>query len=246
MTPPETTSNLAAVLNSKSTDEAAHALPANITAKLDAAAARDENDAAAPMRLGDNTVKRDAALLSTDNAAYCVECEDQPSSLFCQQCADDYCDVCFQSLHRKGQRREHQVRRSQLHKQVRDEHYGGAESAAAGADMQLDGAGDTLMTAASLLTVGVADGEYTEANSGTMALRKAGSGTLITGDDTFRERARWIPVRLNLKGINDSRGVEEFCVAAALKHTRLHPHHRTKGASLAGGSTECERIHGQH
>nr|XP_052925766.1 uncharacterized protein EV422DRAFT_529271 [Fimicolochytrium jonesii]KAI8821128.1 hypothetical protein EV422DRAFT_529271 [Fimicolochytrium jonesii] len=38
---------------------------------------------------------------------YCVECEDQPAVVFCEQCADDYCDVCFHSQHRKGNRKKH-------------------------------------------------------------------------------------------------------------------------------------------
>jgi hypothetical protein len=37
----------------------------------------------------------------------CVECGDQPASLFCLQCGDDFCDVCFQSLHRRGKRHAH-------------------------------------------------------------------------------------------------------------------------------------------
>ncbi|KAJ3045471.1 hypothetical protein HK097_001184, partial [Rhizophlyctis rosea] len=38
---------------------------------------------------------------------YCVECEDQPASVYCEQCADDYCDVCFHAQHRKGNRKRH-------------------------------------------------------------------------------------------------------------------------------------------
>lgn len=30
----------------------------------------------------------------------CVECTDQPASLRCDQCSDDYCDVCFQACPR--------------------------------------------------------------------------------------------------------------------------------------------------
>eukprot|EP00124_Ichthyophonus_hoferi_P004647 Ihof_evm2s538 gene=Ihof_evmTU2s538 len=37
----------------------------------------------------------------------CVECGDQPAMVTCEQCTDDFCDVCFQALHRKGQRRRH-------------------------------------------------------------------------------------------------------------------------------------------
>ncbi|KDQ64447.1 hypothetical protein JAAARDRAFT_28076 [Jaapia argillacea MUCL 33604] len=38
---------------------------------------------------------------------YCVECEDQPAQVFCEACADDYCEVCFAAQHRKGTRKKH-------------------------------------------------------------------------------------------------------------------------------------------
>ena len=41
----------------------------------------------------------------------CVECEDMPAQLSCLQCQDDFCQVCFQSLHRKGTRKHHVAKR---------------------------------------------------------------------------------------------------------------------------------------
>ncbi|KAJ3045628.1 transcriptional regulator swi6 [Rhizophlyctis rosea] len=38
---------------------------------------------------------------------YCVECEDQPASVYCEQCADDYCDVCFHAQHRNDNKKRH-------------------------------------------------------------------------------------------------------------------------------------------
>eukprot|EP01122_Echinamoeba_exundans_P008345 TRINITY_DN2751_c0_g3_i1.p1 TRINITY_DN2751_c0_g3~~TRINITY_DN2751_c0_g3_i1.p1 ORF type:complete len:705 (+),score=190.15 TRINITY_DN2751_c0_g3_i1:161-2275(+) len=37
----------------------------------------------------------------------CAECEDQPFSVLCDACGDNFCIVCFQSLHKKGKRRTH-------------------------------------------------------------------------------------------------------------------------------------------
>jgi len=37
---------------------------------------------------------------------YCVECEDQPATLYCEQCLDNYCEVCYQNQHRKGKLRQ--------------------------------------------------------------------------------------------------------------------------------------------
>ncbi|KAF8494190.1 hypothetical protein F5888DRAFT_1617103 [Russula emetica] len=42
---------------------------------------------------------------------YCVECEDQPTQVRCETCADDYCEVCFAAQHRKGSRKKHTATR---------------------------------------------------------------------------------------------------------------------------------------
>ncbi|KAJ3868948.1 hypothetical protein EV359DRAFT_31096 [Lentinula novae-zelandiae] len=39
----------------------------------------------------------------------CIECEDQPAQLFCENCADAYCDVCYSAQHRKGSRKTHKT-----------------------------------------------------------------------------------------------------------------------------------------
>jgi hypothetical protein len=36
-----------------------------------------------------------------------VECTDQPASIFCEQCHDDFCDVCYQAQHKRGMRAKH-------------------------------------------------------------------------------------------------------------------------------------------
>ncbi|KAH7909741.1 hypothetical protein BJ138DRAFT_1066538 [Hygrophoropsis aurantiaca] len=38
---------------------------------------------------------------------FCVECEDQPAQVICDNCADQYCEVCFAAQHRKGSRKLH-------------------------------------------------------------------------------------------------------------------------------------------
>ena len=48
----------------------------------------------------------DPALLVAQKG-FCVECQDQPRTVFCEQCQDDFCKVCFESLHRRGKRQKH-------------------------------------------------------------------------------------------------------------------------------------------
>ncbi|KAH8118638.1 hypothetical protein DFH11DRAFT_690550 [Phellopilus nigrolimitatus] len=38
---------------------------------------------------------------------YCIECEDQPAQVLCENCVDNYCEVCFAAQHRKGSRKQH-------------------------------------------------------------------------------------------------------------------------------------------
>lgn len=44
------------------------------------------------------------------SAGMCVQCSDQPSEVSCLECADDYCKVCWHSLHTRGNRAKHQTR----------------------------------------------------------------------------------------------------------------------------------------
>jgi len=44
----------------------------------------------------------------------CTECEDQKAILHCLQCSDSYCQICFDGLHRKGNRTKHQTKQIQI------------------------------------------------------------------------------------------------------------------------------------
>eukprot|EP00808_Paulinella_micropora_P030049 g36383.t1 len=41
---------------------------------------------------------------------WCIECGDQPAELVCKQCKDIYCEICFQSQHRRGNRFRHETK----------------------------------------------------------------------------------------------------------------------------------------
>ncbi|KAI8366736.1 uncharacterized protein BYT42DRAFT_587716 [Radiomyces spectabilis] len=44
---------------------------------------------------------------ASDKPDFCVECRDQEASIFCEQCDEDFCEVCHAMLHRTGNRRKH-------------------------------------------------------------------------------------------------------------------------------------------
>eukprot|EP00158_Paraphelidium_tribonemae_P006025 Partr_v1_DN27635_c2_g1_i1_m65344 putative Protein of unknown function (DUF2009) len=147
----------------------------------------------------------DNSLSTSTSKDFCIECEDQPSSIFCQQCADDYCDVCFQAMHRKGKRRSHMAKRigpQQVKSTtVRKKTSGYGLKAFASARKRLSGvtsSGDDEKS-------GEDESVEPEFQDAAMLLDSMPSATenevAATNAhlDSFRERARWIPVRLNLK-----------------------------------------------
>jgi hypothetical protein len=68
-------------------------------AHVAAAAAKDAKDS------GDE----DAAQLEQTrrNEFMCVECQAHEAELFCEQCHDYFCELCYGGQHRKGNRRKH-------------------------------------------------------------------------------------------------------------------------------------------
>lgn len=45
--------------------------------------------------------------LNTDISKFCIECGDQDADTFCQDCQDQYCSICWGSLHKRGTRALH-------------------------------------------------------------------------------------------------------------------------------------------
>lgn len=71
----------------------------------DAAAATDDADLL-ELQQGAKRVRNDGG------ATLCVECEDQPATVYCDACLDPYCSLCFRAQHKKGKRRTHTWRKA--------------------------------------------------------------------------------------------------------------------------------------
>ncbi|CAK4149477.1 unnamed protein product [Aphanomyces euteiches] len=41
------------------------------------------------------------------DASVCIECRHQASEVFCEQCHDHFCKLCYGGQHRKGNRKTH-------------------------------------------------------------------------------------------------------------------------------------------
>lgn len=52
-------------------------------------------------------LRRPEPTIGNVDKSACVECQDTAATLFCQQCQDQLCQICFATLHRKGTRLRH-------------------------------------------------------------------------------------------------------------------------------------------
>ncbi|KAI9259891.1 hypothetical protein BY458DRAFT_516961 [Sporodiniella umbellata] len=53
--------------------------------------------------------------VASSKDVFCVECNDQEASVFCEQCDEDFCEVCHAMLHRTGQRKLHTAKKLTVH-----------------------------------------------------------------------------------------------------------------------------------
>ncbi|PCH40894.1 hypothetical protein WOLCODRAFT_131588 [Wolfiporia cocos MD-104 SS10] len=127
---------------------------------------------------------------------FCVECEDQPAQVYCETCADDYCEVCFAAQHRKGTRKRHATKPLSGRREKKAK-LDSASPASAGkeAEPRDAAAGDDSAGSdeelESLVSKPVA--ASTEAKSAQSA-----GATNSTVGDWFVERSKYIPMRLAL------------------------------------------------
>ncbi|KAJ2159698.1 hypothetical protein GGF46_002823 [Coemansia sp. RSA 552] len=147
---------------------------------------------------GDAAPAADAAAEEDNDAddavpeGFCVECKDQQAQVFCEQCQEDFCDVCAGMIHRTGRRRQHGLKRvSGPNEEVVVEAPGDA-GGPADPDPPMQADDEDVRENAAL--------------AGAMAVTfSAHSGRVETsGDgpsfgDWITERAKYIPLRLTLK-----------------------------------------------
>ena len=58
-----------------------------------------------------------------DKSNLCIECEDTPGQVRCEQCGEIYCDLCFKSQHRKGNRAQHRSEKIEISQLIQVEHF---------------------------------------------------------------------------------------------------------------------------
>ncbi|CAG8595965.1 3962_t:CDS:10 [Funneliformis mosseae] len=109
----------------------------------------------------------------------CVECRDQEASFFCEQCNEDFCEVCFSMIHRTGSRRIHTCKT--LKKNVKMNGTVAAATNTSNGDMDIE----------------ESTPEEDEQIDGPKSTNIISSGSTSFGD-WIEERARYIPLQAAL------------------------------------------------
>ncbi|KAJ4458462.1 putative UPF0652 protein [Paratrimastix pyriformis] len=115
----------------------------------------------------------------------CIECGDMQAEVFCEQCGDDFCRLCWTSTHRKGTRAQHKTR---LLAGVVAHTPATATPARPAAEAEPEVADDGSLISPPPMVRSPA------------AMAPEGSN--------FVERAKWIPIRLSLQERKELRLVE--------------------------------------
>ncbi|CAI2196236.1 16433_t:CDS:10, partial [Funneliformis geosporum] len=110
----------------------------------------------------------------------CVECRDQDASFFCEQCNEDFCEVCFSMIHRTGSRRSHTCKN--LKKNVKTNGNVAATTNTSNGDMDIEESAP----------------EEDEQMDGPKSTNIISSGNTSFGD-WIEDRARYIPLRLTME-----------------------------------------------
>lgn len=121
-----------------------------------------------PAHVGEEDVAEDFPVSEPENVpGMCVECGDQPFSGYCEQCQDDYCDVCFQAQHKRGKRKDHKFLK-------------------------------TVVSTAAPVSVAASSSasETMEVEEDDGKLPEDGDSRLLGTTSSYRERAKYIPLRL--------------------------------------------------
>ncbi|KAI6135203.1 hypothetical protein EDD17DRAFT_46258 [Pisolithus thermaeus] len=128
---------------------------------------------------------------------YCVECEDQPAQVRCDDCQDDYCEVCFAAQHRKGTRRKHISKPLVVHPPRKLPNEQNGDSTGAREEEKTDEGDDDIDMADE------SDTELERIGTGlpTSPVKNALGTQPAVGSkvgDWFVERSKYIPLRLSL------------------------------------------------
>ncbi|KAJ2460471.1 hypothetical protein GGF42_000814, partial [Coemansia sp. RSA 2424] len=130
----------------------------------------------------------------------CVECKDQQAQVYCEQCQEDFCEVCAGMIHRTGGRKRHVLKSLCVDDGEPDQ-----QPQPDGAERKEQGNGKDEEELDEEMSEGAAAAGDASVETGAMGVSfSAQSGRVETADGTsfadwITKRARYIPLRLTLR-----------------------------------------------
>ncbi|KAJ1669569.1 hypothetical protein EV182_008700 [Spiromyces aspiralis] len=102
-------SRLTGLLEAEDSDAAAALVQSNDAAADGRKDSDTPNPAEQPDGREEEEEEEEEEVLDLESApeGFCIECKDQRSLFKCEQCDEEFCEVCFAMLHRTGKRRQH-------------------------------------------------------------------------------------------------------------------------------------------
>ncbi|KAJ9076103.1 hypothetical protein DSO57_1029379 [Entomophthora muscae] len=174
------------------------------------------------------------------DSGFCIECKDQKANFYCEQCTEDFCEVCFDMLHRTGRRKLHSTKSLEI---------------APIGDNKASLKNSSNGSSASLSKAKREDSSSMETDDLGAAI-----GPIISSESSFGdwigERAKYIPIRLNqnerkkLRLLESALNVSEYVdkidiLAYGNKTKRMVGQIRDICAILSGLMVACDYRRGQ-
>ncbi|KAJ2784677.1 hypothetical protein H4R18_000968 [Coemansia javaensis] len=137
---------------------------------------------------------------------FCVECRDQRAQEYCEQCQEDFCEVCAGMIHRTGRRKQHVLKKVAVDAAAAAANGGEKEEEEPGSEPAAESGAEAGDDRAEDEDGASGDGGGAAGMSGALSVSfSAHSGKVETSGDGpsfaqwITERAKYIPLRLTLK-----------------------------------------------
>ncbi|KAJ2671916.1 hypothetical protein GGI25_005305 [Coemansia spiralis] len=151
---------------------------------------------------------------------FCIECKDQKAHVHCEQCQEDFCEVCSGMIHRTGRRKLHALKKIDSNDAGTAEHQASVSSEENSSELAqpAGSCSDSLDQQTEAMVEATSDGEESAAaqqrdasnithqlKTGAMTVSfSAQTGKVETSsgpsfNEWIKERAKYIPLRLTLK-----------------------------------------------
>ncbi|KAJ2538573.1 hypothetical protein EV175_006454, partial [Coemansia sp. RSA 1933] len=132
-------------------------------------------------------------------SGFCVECRDQKAHVYCEQCQEDFCEVCGAMIHRTGRRKQHVLKRLEMDPvAAAAQKNGSGENEGSDDEMEIAAAAETAAGNGDVQEMEMEMEMETEDGGAAESFNAQGEKARPFGE-WIKERAKYIPLRLTLR-----------------------------------------------